>query len=84
MEFSSNQYWSINYLCYRIILQMKINPTTVRYYEEYARYLTKMRDKTLYDDRVDHQQHLDKLKIENMQRARELDNRLGQNIDITI
>jgi hypothetical protein len=63
---------------------MKINPTTVRYYEEYARYLTKMRDKTLYDDRVDHQQHLDKLKIENMQRARELDNRLGQNIDITI
>jgi hypothetical protein len=63
---------------------MKINPTSVRYYEEYARYLTKMRDKTLYDDRVDHQQHLDKLKIENMQRARELDNRLGQNIDITI
>ena len=45
---------------------MKINPTSVRYYEEYARYLTKMRDKTLYDDRVDHQQHLDKLKIENM------------------
>ncbi len=63
---------------------MKVNPTTIRYYEEHVRYLTKMRDKTLYDDRVEHQQHIEKLKIDNMQRARELDRRLGQNIDITV
>lgn len=63
---------------------MKINPVTIRYYEEQQLYLNKMRDKNLYEDRVDHQQHLDKLRIENTQRARELDRRLGQNIDITV
>ena len=63
---------------------MKVNPTTVRYYEEYQWYLTRMKTKDLYDSRLEHQQHLEKLKIDNTQRARELDRRLGQNIDITV
>ena len=84
MEFGCNQRRSFDNLFDRTFLQMKVNPTTVRYYEEYQLYLTRMRNKDLYDARIEHQQHLDKLKIDNTQRARELDRRLGQNIDITV
>lgn len=84
MEFGCDQRWIINNLFDWTFLQMKINPATIRYYEEQQLYLNKMRDNTLYKDRVEHQEHLDKLKIDNIQRARELDRRLGQNIDITV
>ena len=84
MEFGCNQRRSFDNLFDRTFLQMKVNPTTVRYYEEYQGYLTRMKTKDLYDSRLEHQQHLEKLKIDNTQRARELDRRLGQNIDITV
>jgi hypothetical protein len=43
-----------------------------------------MRDKTLYENRVEQEQHLQKLRVDNTQRARELDRNLGQNIDVTV
>ena len=63
---------------------MKINSVTARYYEEYQLYLQRMRDQNLYQNRTDHERHIEKLKIESTQRARELDKNLGQNVDITI
>jgi hypothetical protein len=62
---------------------MEINPVTQKYYEDYQIYLRRMKTKDLYEARIDHEQHIQKLKIDNTQRARELDRRLGQNIDIT-
>jgi hypothetical protein len=62
---------------------MEINSTTQKYYEDYQIYLRRMKTKDLYETRIDHEQHLQKLKIDNTQRAKELDRRLGQNIDVT-
>lgn len=63
---------------------MEINPVTQKYYEDYQIYLTRMKVKDLYESRIDHERHIERLKVENTQRARELDKNLGQNIDITV
>ncbi len=63
---------------------MKINSVTTRYYEEYQLYLQRMRFQNLYQKRIDHEQHIERLRVENTQRARELDKNLGQNLDITV
>ena len=63
---------------------MQVNSVTARYYEEYQLYLQRMRDQNLYQNRIDHERHIERLRVENTQRARELDKNLGQNVDITI
>ncbi len=63
---------------------MKVNSISIKYYEEHQLYLQRMRDRTLYENRIEQEQHLQKLRVENTQRARELDKNLGQNIDITV
>ncbi len=63
---------------------MKINSASLKYYQETQLYLQKMRDKNLDDNRINQEQHLQQLRIDRTQRARELDKNLGQNIDTYI
>jgi len=63
---------------------MKINSVSAKYFEEYQLYLNHIKDQNLYQNRIDHQQHIERLRVENTQRARELEKNLGQNVDITV
>jgi hypothetical protein len=76
---------AVDFLINRVYnTSMEINSASLKYYEEHHLYLQKMRDKTLYENRVEQERHLQKLRVDNTQRARELDRNLGQNIDVTV
>lgn len=63
---------------------MQVNSVTKKYYEEHRLYLEKMREKNLHDQRLEHEKHLERLRVDSTQRARELGKNLGQNVDITV
>ena len=67
---------------YNSYMKVGNNPITVQYYMDRQRYLTQLANDRRQDEL--RQQELDRQKdsVERINRARELDNRLGQKVDV--
>jgi hypothetical protein len=63
-------------------MKVENNPITVQYYMDRQRYLTQLADDRRQDELRQQELARQKDSVERINRARELDNRLGQKVDV--
>jgi hypothetical protein len=67
---------------YNSYMKVENNPITVQYYMDRQRYLTRLADDRRQDELRQQELARQKDSVERINRARELDNRLGQKVDV--
>jgi hypothetical protein len=73
----------INYV-YNYSMEIKTDPITIQYYIDRQRYLAQLTENRRQDDLRSRELDLRKDHIERINRARELQKDLGQNIDVYV